>query len=246
MKPMRKLQKEHHSEGLNPPTPEEQALFSGNVTHMERRAGGVQFVELDNGETGLFWPNGVRARRLERAAYLVDGSWNFGLVPPTVIREFPGEYVDKVQGDFQEYVPDATDARKVDGIENDERFQGDLYKLWILNYSTWDTDGHKGNVIVTDKIHSIDHQYAFVDHDERSRHSFREFFGEQAPEEVIKEADGFLKDDVRQQVLLEQLEGLMSKRDAEACLARMRHIAMILTTKGKIDSEEELDQYSPS
>lgn len=239
-----------YKEELKRPTPKEQALASGNVTHLERQAGGVKYVELDNGEVGLFWPPPSNKVRNERAAYLVDRSWQFGLVPTTIIREVPGEFVDKVEGSFQEYIPDAVDAREIPDFEANERFQTDLYKLWILQYSMWHTDGHVGNVIVADNsIHAIDHEHTFHHIQEREGHRrmFVEFYGVQTPGEVIKEADNFLKDEARQQVLLEQLKELhYYDEDAEACLARMRHVAKILTIKGKIDSEEELAQYSPS
>lgn len=238
-----------YREELKRPTPKEQALLSGDITHMEQRGGGVKYVELDNGETGFYWPHTSNKYRNERAAYLVDRSWRFGLIPTTVIREFISPSGVKDEASFQEYILDATDARKIPDFETLDQFQPDLYRLWILQYSIWHTDGHKGNVIVTGKIHAIDHAHAFWNDKERQayRSMFTDFYGIQAPEEVIKEADSFLKDDVRQQVLLEQLKGLhYYENDVEACLARMRHIATILTTKGKIDTPEELAQYSPS
>jgi hypothetical protein len=238
-----------YREKLKRPTPKEQALLSGNITHKEDRAGGVKYVELDNGEAGLYWPRPSSKYRNERATYLVDRSWQFGLVPTTVIREFTGSYGGKDEASFQEYIPDATDARKVPEFETLDQFQPDLYRLWILQYSIWHTDAHQGNVVVTDRIHAIDHAHAFWDDKERQAHRsmFTDFYGIQAPEEVIKEADSFLKDDVRQQVLLEQLKGLhYYDKDVEACLARMRHVAQILTTKGKIDTPEELAEYLPN
>ncbi|PJE65454.1 hypothetical protein COU91_01620 [Candidatus Saccharibacteria bacterium CG10_big_fil_rev_8_21_14_0_10_47_8] len=238
-----------YREELKRPTPKEQALLSGNITHEEFRAGGVKYVELDNGEAGLYWSSASGKHRRERAAYLVDRSWQFGLVPTTVIREFTGSYGIKDELSFQEYIPDATDAREIPDFESIEKFQTDLYRLWIFQYSIWHTDAHKGNVIVDDKIHAIDHAHSFAHYKDREAHRamFTDFYGVQAPEEVIKEADSFLKDDVRQQVLLEQLKELgFWESDAEACLARMRHIATTLTTKGKIDTPEELAQYSPN
>lgn len=238
-----------YKEELKRPTSKEQALLSGNITHEEDRAGGVKYVELDNGEAGVYWESTSTKFRNERAAYLVDRAWQFGLVPTTVLRFERSAYGEKYRISFQEYIRDATDAREIPDFESIEKFQADLYRLWIFQYSVWHTDAHKGNVIVDDKIHAIDHAHTFSEHKDRQGHRtmFTDFYGVQAPEEVIKEADNFLKDDVRQQVLREQLKELhYYDEDVEACLARMKHIATILTAKGKIDTPEELAQYSPS
>ncbi|MBI2589256.1 hypothetical protein HYW35_03605 [Candidatus Saccharibacteria bacterium] len=242
-----------HREDLVRPTPKEQALLSGNIVREEFRGGGQHYVELDNGEAGLYWPDmnttGGKYRN-ERATYLVDRAWQFGLVPTTVMREVTYKYGKKDTVSFQEYIPDAIDSREIKDFEAAEQFYNDFYKLWILNYSIWNTDPHKGNVIATDRLYAIDHEHAFWENSNRWRHSFMDIYilGASAPKDVIAAAEIFLSDKVRQEVLEEQLKEALQCPDhiIQACLARMIHVAEILTTKGRIETLEELSEYSPN
>ncbi len=242
-----------YKEELKRPTPKEQALLLGNIVHEEFRGGGQHYVELDNGETGLYWPNTNTngAKYLsERAAYLVDRAWQFGLVPTTVLRfERTGYYGDKYKLSFQEYIANAIDSSKIKNFEAAEQFYNDFYKLFILNYCIWNTDQHRGNVIATDRLYAIDHQHAFWENSDRWRHSFMDVYilGASAPKDVIAAAV-FLNDKIRQRALEEQLKEELHYPDhiIQACLARMIHVAKILTTKGRIDTLEELAEYSPN
>ncbi|HEX5447655.1 MAG TPA: hypothetical protein VFW90_00410 [Candidatus Saccharimonadales bacterium] len=241
-----------HREALSKPAPKEQALLSGNIVTQEHRGGGQMFVTLDNGEEGLYWLytvyNGSK-HLSERAAYLVDKAWQFGLVPSTVMREFTSEHGITRSSSFQEYVPDAEDSRNIEKFEADERYYDEFYKLFVLNYSIWNTDQHKGNVVASDKIYSIDHEHSFWENKDRWRHSFLDVYvlGAPAPKEVVEQAEAFLEDPARQEVLEEQLRSELHYPEEiiQSCLARIRHISAILTTKGRIDSTEELAGYHP-
>lgn len=144
-------------------TPEEEVLERKDKSSSKPLGGGINetiFVSLKDDGDGIFKPKQGRGDLEylnERAAYLVDRFLDFGMVPPTVIRE-----LDKRTGSVQRFVPDAKTGRELTREEMDQLTDGDKLKLNILDILIANTDRHEGNFLVKGgRIIAIDHGYSF-------------------------------------------------------------------------------------
>jgi hypothetical protein len=227
------------------PTPKEEALAEGGIPFNDY-VRPEEKVRLDNGEN-VHCRFDYHAKK-ERASYLVDKALNFGLVLASVMRSTPGFHEDI---NVQEHMSGEIAKHRLAGTEIDttDLPRDELYKLWILDYSIWNTDAGKHNLILNREsgtLHGFDYPNAFEDEKERKMLPVADFYGVDAPEEVIATAKAFLEDNLLQDGLLDELKGLIREYEAEACLARLRHVAQILVTKGKIDTPDELAEYLPT
>lgn len=144
-------------------TPEEEVLERKEKFSSKPLGGGVNetiFVSLKDDGDGVFKPKqgkGDLEYLNERAAYLVDRFLDFGMVPPTVIRE-----LDKRTGSVQRFVSDAKTGHELTRKEIDQLADGDKLKLNILDILIANTDRHGGNFLVKgERIIAIDHGYSF-------------------------------------------------------------------------------------
>jgi hypothetical protein len=232
------------------PTPKEVALATGDIPISEYVRPEDKII-LDNGEN-VHCRFGYHSQK-ERAAYLVDKTIKFGLVPTSVMRNMTTRFGSQEVMNVQEDIPNGKIVKnRLAGEEIDTKDlpHDELYRVWILDYCIWNTDPGKHNLILTPedhKLHAFDHPNAFADDQERVSHRgfFVDFYGVQAPKDVIEEANAFLEDELLRDGLLNELKGLVRESEAEACLARMKHIFRILAAEGKIDAKTELQNFFP-
>ncbi len=101
----------------------------------------------------------------ERAAYLVDRFFSFGLVPPTVVREIEGKGI----GSLQLYIPPevADSAANIsDQIDGEKEQKSEEWLLMaVLDYLIANWERKPDNWLINkndnSKLYAIDHGYAF-------------------------------------------------------------------------------------
>ncbi len=117
----------------------------------------------------------IDSYKKERAAYIVDKFLGFGLVPPTVIREFIGDV-----GSLQEFIVDTLELHSLmlfkygdcDTIEQSRNqklkvfhdYLNDFLKLLIFDYLIHNSDRHDFNFLFKEgRIYAIDNGFTFDD-----------------------------------------------------------------------------------
>lgn len=242
----KEVKKESASEKLN--LTEEEKILELRESESSRQLHGgcndVYLVRLKNDGGAVFKPKSgekhLRSRVREgthfkraRAAYLVNRFLDFGLVPPTVIRELEQEV-----GSVQQFV------------ENSEAFIGLSYKdqqdtfskeqerftaLWIFDIIIWNSDRHTGNLLITnDTIHAIDNDLSFGEDNLRY---CRSYYDTLIPPRIIDNLERFVSSPDMKQILRELLLELLSEPEVNACMSRIERIAQ-LVKKGTITSNE--------
>lgn len=216
-------------------TPEEITLESRGEKKKRKlrgdRANEVSIVALKDDGSGIFKPEKGEApgfRRAieagtyykrERAAYLVDKLLDFGLVPPTVIRDIDGDI-----GSFQQFIPGAKAGWEVDSKElQSPELRPELVKLWIFDHIIFNSDRHDGNFLVKEsQVAAIDHGLAFGN----SRLlTYENYVGEPIPQEVIDKINNFLERQDLQDILRDLLLELLSQDEVDAFFVRVKRIA---------------------
>jgi len=149
------------------PRPIEKAIANQEPVKTERvetKFNEVFLVDLEDGGRVIFKPfdgedfelkEYVQYKR-ERAAYLFDTIFNWGLVPPTVIREINGRI-----GSAQVFVED---ARHTDG-ENEKLgsvFEKDVSRLDAFDFLIGNDDRNPGNYLIKEgRLVAIDNGLTF-------------------------------------------------------------------------------------
>lgn len=227
-------------------TPEEEIMEKRDKTNQRVLGGGINqtyFVEFKDDGSGVFKPKegevGVKKNfyKKERAAYLVSRFLGLNLVPPTIIRKIDGKI-----GSVQQFIPDAENAY----LNKDSLNQDQLFALWIFDYIIQNTDRHPGNLLIKeDKIYAIDHGYS-MDKDDRGFYSlFKAFYDTPAPKELVGLLNDFLSDKTRPSILKELLSELLSNKEVEACMDRIKWVGQLLAKNNSIKNGE-LDDFRPS
>ncbi|MFA5830972.1 MAG: hypothetical protein WC878_04040 [Candidatus Paceibacterota bacterium] len=231
-------------------------LEKGMVKRSRELIGGankVFFVEFIGDESGIFKPasgefaysknhieKGTLYKR-ERAAYLADYFFNFGIVPPTIIREIDGE-----EGSVQRFIPDTvpySDVWKF-SMPDEKDFQYQMKHLWIFDFLIHNSDRRSVNLLFSGlcdeppcniTLHAIDNGCSFSE----DKSCFAaEFYDEDIPEELTTKIKEFAEDKHRQEILRELLLPLLTEKEINAFFARVEKIAAILKEYGKIPLEK--------
>ncbi|HRN96341.1 MAG TPA: hypothetical protein PLD54_02760 [Candidatus Levybacteria bacterium] len=226
---------------------EEKDLQNARFTREVPLKGGtnqVIVVTLDNGGKGIFKPvSGEWTQRefvdigtyylRDRAAFLVDRTLNFGLVPTTVVHNAEGKV-----GSLQEYILDAKMSWHVDQGE----YSSLLHKLWIFDQIIWNSDRNYTNILYKENnIFAIDNALTFGP-DEINRYG--NYFGIDVSEDVVRKIASFAENEQKQAELSEHLLELLSEDEVVACFNRIKHISTLLQSQGSILGEEEI-VYNP-
>ena len=140
---------------------------------------------------------------------------------------------------LQEFVEDAQDIDEV----STEALQGEFYKYWIFRHILRSPEGHNYNMLIKDgKVISVDHEWSF-DSDPPDPSYFdidRNYYGVKAPDSLIAILKKYLGDDLKQETLKSALSGVISSRDVNITMERLKTFGNLLVTKGQVDSKEEL------
>ncbi len=213
------------------------------------------FVEFENGEKGVFKPasgedksirpyieHGTLFKR-ERAAYLVDRFFDFGIVPPTVIKKI-GDDV----GSLQKFIPDTSSYWDIFSttVIKEKSVEDQIKALWIFDLLIHNSDRHMGNLLFSElhtesysdvKTHAIDNGCSF------SRDSYQNSIGypfdKEFSEEIIGKVEGFIKNERTQDILRELLLELLPEEEVDAFFLRVKKIGEIIIKNKKIPIEEE-------
>lgn len=221
---------------------DEQILGEREVVSFGNLKGGANessFVNLLDDGSGVFKPvkgevdlrkaveKGTFYRR-ERAAYLVDNFLEFGLVPPTVIKESEGTV-----GSIQRFIPDAKAG--IELVEPEKDIKEQLKVLWVFDCLVYNSDRHSGNWIVSkNKVYAIDNGLCFGDDYLRSADKF---FDIDFSPDIINKLENFSSDAEKQDKLKELLIELLPEKEVDAFFKRFeRLVKLIREFKGKIPS----------
>lgn len=201
----------------------------------------IFFVKLENNKLGIFKPSSEEMPDLrsgieggtyfkrERAAYLVDRFLDFNLVPATVIRK-----IDNKIGSFQEFIPNAHRPSYVEDMP-----WAKLKKLWIFDYIIWNSDRHRGNLLLDKKgknVYAIDNGLSFGGDFLKT---FKEFFTQPVPGEIREKIKQFSSSEGKKSILKNLLEELLPKNEVVACFKRIEKVTKFLDEKESIRSREE-------
>lgn len=240
----------YESRGLTPKTPEEEILETREGNSSKSLGGGtnkVVFVEFKDDGAGVFKPKSgetLKAEGIERgtfykrerAAYLVDRFFGFGLVPPTVIREIDGDI-----GSVQQFIP--TPHLFIYDIPFEERgkLREDLTALWFFDYIIWNSDRHAGNFLIkADKVYAIDNGCAFAKWEDKSYfYPYAVFYNEPIAQSVIEKINKFLSWEEGVKILRSLLEELLLADEVASCVARIKNLGKLLNN-GPISSSKDL------
>ncbi|MFA5877861.1 MAG: hypothetical protein WC845_00625 [Candidatus Staskawiczbacteria bacterium] len=164
------------------------------------------------------FPVGTYFKR-ERAAYLVDKAFGFGLVPPTEIRTINGQ-----EGSIQKFVEDAIVLNLLppEQRENHE-LQDELMKVWVFDYIIHQSDSSDENFLVKDsRIVAIDNGLSF----EKTETDFdyKDFRKQPPAAEIREKIKGFFSDEKRMSSLRNSLSELLSPEEVNACLRRAEKV----------------------
>ena len=236
-------------------SPQEEVLASREKESSNNLGGGCNetvLIKLRDDGSGIFKPRdgerpflrsnietGTYFKR-ERAAYLVDRFIEFDLVPPTVIREMDGK-----TGSLQEFIPDAMTYGGMGQQEREAIEQSESIKLFIFDYIIFNSDRHTYNLLVKDKkMHAIDNGLAFGD-------AYLCFnlewpWNKPIPLEIIDKLDKFLSSDKEQSILKDLLRELLSPKEVDACLARIKFIGKLIKKRQQIPLGTELKFFPKS
>jgi uncharacterized repeat protein (TIGR03843 family) len=232
-------------------SPEERILSSRELVDSQELGGGMnetRFINLKDDGAAVFKPmkgesplldeieTGTYYKR-ERAAYLVDKFFGFGLVPPTVIRQF-----EKDIGSVQQFIPgttmaaDAWDPSQRPRAEDPEAEskRNQIATLALYDYLIFNADRHYGNALVKDtKLYAIDHGLAFGDSYYRNEALLEGGYkgwlcGERIPEEVHGKLKNFFKWEEGGRVLHDLLGELLSEKEVDAFFKRLVKVATMV------------------
>jgi len=236
---------EEEIEGTIPATPQEKILSEREATDKKRLGGGcneTKFVNFKDDGSGVFKPKNGESRNLrkkiksgtyykrERAAYLVDRFFDFGLVPPTVIREIDGEI-----GSVQQFIPYANPGWIIDKSKIPE-YEKQRATMWLFDCLIFNSDRHRSNYLEANgKIYAIDHGLCFGD--DWLNDGDEEFYDKDLPEDIINKIKKIWQDANYQRILRELLKELLSPIEVDAFFSRLNKIARLLEKFGKIPQE---------
>lgn len=170
------------------------------------------------GERPLWdFPDGTLCLR-ERAAFLTSESLNWGLVPPTALREGP-QGLGSVQF-FVDHDPD------VNYFSLDETFAPQLQKLMLFDYITNNADRKGGHCLVDEQGHiwGIDHGITFHPQS-KLRTVIWDFAGQPIPSDLLADLEclhTILTDENSDYCLA--LRDLLTGAETLALQARIRHM----------------------
>jgi len=193
----------------------------------------VYYVSFKDGGAGIFkpksgekpvpqmekvFPAGTYYKR-ERAAYLVDKSMGFGVVPPTEIRTIDGE-----EGSIQKFVENATPLNLLPQEEkNEPEVQKQLAKAWVLHYIINQSDSAEENFLVGNgEVSAIDHGLSFektvTDFD------YDNFWKQPIPEDLNQNIRDFFRNEKSVEDLRNSLSELLSPEEVNSCLNRAEKV----------------------
>ena len=212
-------------------TPIEENITNREPTNTERlktKFNEVLLVDLEGGGRIIFKPfdgedfefkEYIQYKR-ERAAYLFDKIFNWGLVPPTVIRDIKGRV-----GSAQVFVEDANFKAEVSPDELGEMFQKDWSKLNGFDFLTGNDDRNPKNYLVKDgRIVAIDHGLTFQ---AATEDEYSEYY-----EKFILENGDFLKNLLADKrgmgIFLDLLAELVPQSDVDRFKKRLAMVAKTL------------------
>jgi len=222
---------------LYKPTSREIDLQNKETSGLQRIKGSprIWYIDIEGDGAGIFKLHRYSDTQNERAAYIISKIVGFDFVPPTVLRKINGE-----EGSLQEFVED---GKFMDEVEQSEKVKKGLYKYWIFGHIIRNMERSDWNLLVKeDKVFSIDHDASF-DPDFANPANFdlfRQYYGEEAPNELIETFKFYLGDRSRQETLKSTLQELLSPEDVEITTQRLEHIGNLLVKNGKINSQTEL------
>lgn len=243
-------------------TPEEGVLTRYEKEHSNVLYGGINkvlFVSLLGDGNGIFKPQTGECQHLryhtetgtflyrERAAYLVDRFLDFNLVPPTVIREIDGQI-----GSFQQFIPDTVlGGKAIKSKLMEESYQQQLKRMWVFDYIIHNSDRHDENFLLHEpldesdeagkKIHAIDNGLSFSP--DRLR-LYGGFFDQQLPDDILKNLETFLANEINQKLLADLLAELLSAEEVASCMWRIKNIAGLIKKYNGILSSAIEDQFT--
>lgn len=240
-----------------PMTPQEKLLESREITE-SKPLGGVNkamFVKFKDDGAGVFKAKeneeaGLREHieagtyyKRERAAYLVDRAFGFGLVPPTVIREVDGKI-----GTVQEYIEDSIPGTRYvyEAFDKNDKFWQERMKLWVFDHIIYNSDRHYGNFrIKEEKIYAIDNGLSFG---VAYLSADRELYDAPVPKKITKALRRFVAAPDKQEILRGVLGELLTQEEVESCFARIKRITEILKEHKSIpwQFEKELTARNPT
>lgn len=209
---------------------EEQLLIDGVVVSMREIGGGMNhplFVKFEGG-AGIFKPmnrenpkyaegmEGTLYKR-ERAAYIVDKTLGFNLIPPTVIREIDGQI-----GSIQKYI----DGAKVAASSSDKGDLEDQKRMWIMDLINRNTDRMPGNYMVKDGlVIAIDNGSSFSTTPDWSYYSF---FDEEIPNVTIDNLVNFISSAENINNLKNSLQETLNENEIDATVSRLLTVTGLL------------------
>jgi len=158
------------------------------------------------------WKELVQYKR-ERAAYLVDRFLDFGLVPPTVIRD-----IDGAVGSAQEFIPDALSGHEYEHVLQADDVNIDKYelkeKLYLFDYIIANGDRHGNNWLVKNgRVIAIDHGVSFWPWTDSPSIEF--------PKEWVEKIKKLIDSTETYQILCDLLSELLPQKDVEAFKKRL-------------------------
>lgn len=235
-------------------TPEEELLESCEVETISPMKGGsneVFFVKLKDDGEAIFKPKSGENKRLgmagtqfqrERAAYLVDKFFDFGLVPPTVIRKINGE-----EGSIQRFIPNARVGREINEAEiiNKRDVKLQLMSLCVFYYviCNYDSCLRKDFLIEENNVFGSDNGMSFHGVVDFKPLHLKQFFnlsgfrfeGAAAPEELQKHAQEILDNKMpNKKTLKDALTNLLRPGEPEACIERAEKICRYIAENGTL------------
>ncbi|GEM_PF-1431860 len=200
----------------------------------------------------------------ERAAYIIDQYFQFGLVPPTVVREVDGKF-----GSAQEFIPGTKPGTVfMTGFTKLEEFldlkgklmrythRDELKKLWIFDQIIWNTDRHHNNFLFKEgKIFAIDNGLSFnTKHKEgaedplkwklRIGEKYNSYYDQDVPEETARMFAEFLSDAQRESDLRQDLSELLEQQETDALIERIKTIGGFLK-EGRTPSAKTALVFNP-
>ncbi len=239
-------------------TPEEELLESCEVETVSPMRGGsneVFFVKLKDGGEAIFKPRSGENKRLgmagtqfqrERAAYLVDKFFDFGLVPPTVIRKINGE-----EGSVQRFIPNARTGREINEAEiiNKRGARLQLMRLCVFYYIICNYDSCLRKDFLIEE--NVEENNVFGSDNGMSFHGvvdfkplhLKQFFnlsgfrfeGAAVPEELQKHAQEILDNKMpNKKILKDALTNLLRPGEPEACIERAEKICRYMAENGAL------------
>jgi hypothetical protein len=205
-----------------------------------------EFGTRDDIEEGTFF-------KRERAAYVVDRMLGLGIMPATVIREVNGkigscqQFVENGKTMLEEIYENMAqrfhtrDVEKITKAQFHElkqefyaRHAAGFQSLKVFDVAILNSDRHDNNFLIQDgKIVPIDHGLSFGDEKPLFAH---ESFDQPFSPDLIKKLNDFASSDEKVESLRIELYKLLDKKDANACILRIKKMALILQKHGQFPS----------